>query len=64
MIDEIIKIRINLDEEDPLYFFFNELKKKTALKANTEVIRYAIKKAYDYEILNEQQEDYIQNDKK
>ena len=47
---EIIKIRLNLQEEDPLYKKFKAIKEKTAINANTEVIRYAIKKAFDNEI--------------
>ena len=46
---EIIKIRLNLREEDPLYKKFNAIKEKTAISANTEVIRYAIKKTFDNE---------------
>jgi hypothetical protein len=51
---KIIKIRINLEEKDSLYEKFNALKKKTALNANTEVIRYVIKKAYDVEFSQEE----------
>lgn len=51
---KIIKIRINLEEKDSLYEQFNALKKKTALNANTEVIRYVIKKAYDVEFSQEE----------
>ena len=46
---EIIKIRLNLRKEDPLYKKFKSIKEKTAISANTEVIRYAIKKAFDNE---------------
>lgn len=47
---EIIKIRLNLQEKDPLYMKFKAIKEKTALNANTEVIRYAIKKTFDNEL--------------
>jgi len=49
-IQENIKIRLNLEQDDPLFAIFNAIKKKTALNANTEVLRYAIKKTYDCEI--------------
>lgn len=45
-----IKIRINIDENDPLFEQFNALKQKTGVNANTEVLRYAIKQTYDKEI--------------
>ena len=51
---KIIKIRINLEEKNSLYEKFNALKKKTALNANTEVIRYVIKKAFDVEFSQEE----------
>ena len=50
---ENIKIRLNLDQDDPLFTLFNAIKEKTALNANTEVLRYAIKKTYDSEIEKE-----------
>ncbi len=46
---EIIKIRLNLREGDPLFKKFKSIKEKTAISANTEVIRYAIKKTFDNE---------------
>jgi len=47
-----IKIRINIDEDDPLFPLFNEIKEKTGINANTEVIRYSLKQAYDFEFKN------------
>ena len=45
--NEIIKIRLDLEDNDSLYNKFLELKKKIGINANTEVMRYALKKAYD-----------------
>jgi len=44
---DIIKIRINLKEGETGFNEFNTIKEKTGLNANTEVLRYAIKKAFD-----------------
>ena len=51
---KIIKIRINLEEGDSVFEEFSAIKKKTGLSANTEVLRYAIKKTFDLEIYNKE----------
>lgn len=48
---DIIKIRLDIVEGDPLYKIFLTIKKRIALNANTEVVRYALKKTYDKEFL-------------
>ena len=47
--DLTIKIRLDIEENDPLFEKFNAIKKKTGINANTEIIRYALKKAFDFE---------------
>jgi hypothetical protein len=47
-----VKIRINISKDDPLFPLFNTIKKETGLMANTEVVRYSLKKAYDAVIIN------------
>jgi len=47
---DCIQIRLDLDEKDSLYKIFKTLKEKTGINANTEVLRYAIKKVFDIEI--------------
>jgi hypothetical protein len=49
--DLTIKIRLDIEENDPLFEKFNAIKEKTGISANTEVIRYALKKAFDIEFI-------------
>jgi len=48
--EEEIGIRLNLSKEldQPLYDYFQQIKKDMGLKTNTEVARICIKKAYEY----------------
>ena len=48
--EEEIGIRLNLSKEldQPLYDYFQQIKKNLGLKTNTEVARICIKKAYEY----------------
>lgn len=44
-----IQIRIDINENDPLFEKFNAIKKGIGINANTEVIRYSINKTFDFE---------------
>lgn len=48
--NEVIMIRLSLNPKDdqPLYDFFVKLKARLGIKVNTEVIRFCIKKAYEF----------------
>ena len=61
-----IKIRLELDPEekdDQLHYnMFTEIKKNLSIHHNTEVIRYCIKKSYDYINLENNFKRYIKNE--
>ncbi|MFW9970145.1 MAG: hypothetical protein ACFFDF_08090 [Candidatus Odinarchaeota archaeon] len=48
-----IRIRMDINENEPVFEKFNTIKQKTGLNANSEVIRYVITKAFDLECTNE-----------
>ena len=45
--EEMIRLVLNHDNDQPIYSFFIEIKKKLGLKVNTEVARYCIKRTYE-----------------
>ena len=47
--DSTIKIRLDITEKDPLFKKFNAIKEKIGINANTEMVRYFIKKTFDIE---------------
>ena len=48
-----IRIRVDFEENEPIFKKFNAIKNKTGISANAEVIRYTITKTFDLECDNE-----------
>ena len=47
---KMIQIRFNIRNSDPLFEMFKCIKEKLGINANSEVIRYSIKKTYDNDV--------------
>ena len=54
--EEMIRLILNPDKDQPIYDFFIEIKKQLGLKVNTEVARYCIKKTYELMFTNRKED--------
>ncbi len=54
--EEMIRLILNPDKDQPIYDFFIEIKKQLGLKVNTEVARYCIKKTYQLIFTNRKED--------
>ena len=54
--EEMIRLILNPDKDQPIYDFFIEIKKQLGLKVNTEVARYCIKKTYELIFTNRKED--------
>ncbi|MCP6718920.1 MAG: hypothetical protein KJI71_01630 [Patescibacteria group bacterium] len=54
--EEMIRLVLNPDNDQPIYDFFIEIKKALGLKVNTEVARYCIKKAHELMFENKKED--------
>lgn len=54
--EEMIRLILNPDKDQPIYDFFIEIKKQLGLKVNTEVVRYCIKKTYELMFTNRKED--------